>query len=52
LLNLFDDVKEKKVDVQTAKTLVGTSNAVLKSVQLELEQNKFVGNKKKIAFLG
>lgn len=51
LVNVFSGVRDGSIDVGTGKTLVATSNAILKSVQLELEQNKLIGAKKKIKFL-
>lgn len=51
LVNVFNDVKSGKMDVGQGKTLVATSNAMLKSAQLELEHAKLVGKKKVIKFL-
>jgi hypothetical protein len=47
LSKLFDGVKNKQIEIQQGKAMVATSNAILKSIQLELEHNKFVGAKKK-----
>lgn len=51
LVNVFNSVKEGKMDVSQGKTLVATSNAMLKSAQLELEHSKLTGTKKIITFL-
>jgi len=39
------------MDVGQGKTLVATSNAMLKSAQLELEHSKLIGKHKAIKFL-
>lgn len=49
--DVFQDVKSGKTNVQIAKALISASNAMLKSAQLELEQNKMTGSKKEIKFL-
>ena len=51
LVSVFNAVKEGKMDVGQGKTLVATSNAMLKSAQLELEHQKLVGKTKTIEFL-
>lgn len=51
LVKVFIGVRDGEIEVATGKTLVATSNAMLKSAQLELEQNKLTGNKKVISFL-
>lgn len=51
LVKVFTGVRDGSIDVSMGKTLVATSNAMLKSAQLELEQNKLTGSKKKIKFL-
>lgn len=51
LVNVFKGVKEGTIEVSQGKTLVATSNAMLKSAQLELEHSKMVGKKKVIKFL-
>ncbi len=51
LVNVFHAVKVGEMEVGQGKTLVATSNAMLKSAQLELEHSKFVGTIKKIKFL-
>lgn len=51
LVKVFYDVKEGRCEVSSGKTLVATSNAMLKSAQLELEHSKLVGKKKIIKFL-
>ena len=51
LVQVFKAVKEGKMDVSQGKTLVATSNAMLKSAQLELEHSKLIGKTKVIKFL-
>lgn len=51
LVNVFESVRDGKMDVSQGKTLVATSNSMLKSAQLELEHSKLVGIKKEISFL-
>lgn len=51
LVEVFNAVKEGKMDVGQGKTLVATSNAMLKSAQLELEHRKLTGTTKVIKFL-
>lgn len=51
LVEVFALVKEGKMDVGQGKTLVATSNAMLKSAQLELEHSKLIGKTKVIKFL-
>ena len=51
LVAVFNDVKSGKMDTTQGKTLVATSNAMLKSAQLELEHAKLTGSIKKIEFL-
>lgn len=51
LVSVFNAVKKGEMDVGQGKTLVATSNAMLKSAQLELEHAKLVGKTKTIKFL-
>lgn len=51
LVDVFHAVKSGKMEVGQGKTLVATSNAMLKSAQLELEHSKLVGTTKAIKFL-
>lgn len=51
LVNVFHAVKQGNMEVGQGKTLVATSNAMLKSAQLELEHSKLIGSNKKIKFL-
>lgn len=51
LSKVFTDLKENDMDIQQAKAMVATSNAMLKSVQLEMEHSKMTGNTKNIKFL-
>lgn len=51
LVKVFNQVKDGSMDTSQGKTLVATSNAMLKSAQLELEHSKLCGIKKEIEFL-
>jgi len=51
LVKVFEGVKAGEIDTTQGKTLVATSNAMLKSAQLELEHSKLTGSIKKIKFL-
>jgi len=51
LVNVFKGVKDGSIEVSQGKTLVATSNAMLKSAQLELEHAKLTGKTKVIKFL-
>lgn len=51
LVDVFDKVKNGEMDTAQGKTLVATSNAMLKSAQLELEHSKLIGKTKVIKFL-
>lgn len=51
LVDVFEKVKAGEMDVSQGKTLVATSNAMLKSAQLELEHSKLTGKTKSIKFL-
>lgn len=51
LVDVFEKVKAGEMDTAQGKTLVATSNAMLKSAQLELEHQKLVGKTKNIKFL-
>jgi hypothetical protein len=51
LSTLFSNIKNGSVSTLTAKVLVATSNAILKSAALELEQNKLTGKAKTVDFL-
>jgi hypothetical protein len=45
------DVLSKKLGVKEAKEASNMIGKVLSSVKLEMEYNKYIGNKKKINFL-
>jgi len=51
LVDVFEKVKSGDMDTTQGKTLVATSNAMLKSAQLELEHSKMIGKSKEIKFL-
>ena len=45
------ELKKNELDIQQAKAIVATSNAMLKSAQLEMEHSKMTGSGKSILFL-
>ena len=51
LSKVFDQLKKNELDIQQAKAIVATSNAMLKSAQLEMEHSKMTGSAKSIEFL-
>ena len=48
---IFEQLKDNNIDIQQAKAIVATSNAMLKSAQLEMEHCKMTGSSKTIDFL-
>lgn len=48
---VFSNLKNNNTDVGKAKAMVATTNAILKSLQLELEQNKLINKKEAIDWL-
>ena len=51
LSKVFEQLKNNDIDIQQAKAIVATSNAMLKSAQLEMEHSKMTGSAKAILFL-
>ncbi len=51
LLDVFADLKNRKIDVGAAKAMVGLSNSILKTATSEADYNKFLGKKVEIEFL-
>ncbi len=51
LSNVFNQLKNNEIEIQQAKTIVATSNAMLKSAQLEMEHSKMIGSSQVIEFL-
>ena len=51
LSKVFEQLKKNELDIQQAKAIVATSNAMLKSAQLEMEHSKMTGSAKEIDFL-
>ena len=51
LSSVFNKLKNSEIDIQQAKTIVATSNSMLKSAQLEMEHSKMTGGKELIEFL-
>ncbi len=52
LSNVFNQLKNNEIEIQQAKTIVATTNAMLKSAQLEMEYSKMIGSSQVIKFLG
>jgi hypothetical protein len=51
LSKVFEQLKNNELDIQQAKAIVATSNAMLKSAQLEMEHSKMTGSAREIKFL-
>ena len=51
LIDVFNDLKKRKIDTGAAKSMVALSNSILKSASIEADYNKFLGNKDQIDFL-
>ena len=51
LSTVFEQLKNNELDIQQAKAIVATSNAMLKSAQLEMEHSKMTGSSRSIIFL-
>ena len=51
LIEVFDDLKNRKIDTGSAKSMVALSNSILKSASVEADYNKFLGSKSEIEFL-
>jgi len=51
LTKVFKDVKAKKMNLNTANSLIRTSQTMLNSAKIQLQQNKFLGIEEKINFL-
>lgn len=51
MVKVFNDLKGRKIDTTSAKTMVLVSNSILKSAAIEADYNKFIGQKTEIEFL-
>jgi len=51
LSSVFEQLKNGELDIQQAKAIVSTSNAMLKSAQLEMEHSRMTNSSKEISFL-
>lgn len=51
LIEVFEDLKKRKIDTAAAKSMVAVSNSILKSASIEADYNKFLGEKNTIEFL-
>lgn len=51
MIEVFQDLKNRKIDTKAAKTMVAVSNCILKSTSIEADYNKFLGRKDEIDFL-
>jgi len=51
LVTVFQNLKNRKIDTASAKSMVAISNSILKSAGIEADYNKFLGKKEQIEFL-
>jgi hypothetical protein len=51
LVTVFQNLKNRKIDTASAKSMVAISNSILKSAGIEADYNKFLGKKDQIEFL-
>jgi len=51
LLDNYEQMKSKKMELRHGKELANTAGKVLNSLKIELEYNALIGNKNKIEFL-
>lgn len=51
MVKVFEKLRDSEIDTLVAKTMVATSNSILKSLAIEAEYNKFLGLKDRINFL-
>jgi len=51
LVSTFNDLKKRKIDVVSAKAMIGLGNSILKTATAEADYNKFLGKKVEIKFL-
>lgn len=51
LINIFNELKEKKIGVNEAKELANISGKIISSAKTQLEYNKYCGSKESIEFL-
>lgn len=51
LVTVFKNLKNRKIDIASAKSMVAISNSILKSAAIEADYNKFIGKKDEISFL-
>jgi hypothetical protein len=51
LLESFDDLKSGKLKTKDAKEITNMAGKIILSSKVELDYNKFMGNKNKVDFL-
>jgi len=51
LVKVFDDLKNRKINTASAKSMVALTNSILKSCSVEADYNKFLSKKTEIEFL-
>ena len=51
LIRAYDELKNRKIDIATAKAMIGFSNAMMKTVSQEAEYHKMTKSKNPIEFL-
>jgi hypothetical protein len=51
LLDNYEQMKTKKMDLKMGKELANTAGKIINSLKVELDYNSMIGEKKKIKFL-
>ena len=51
LLDNYEKMKSKEMELKDGKELANTAGKILNSLKIELEYNTLIGNKNKIEFL-
>jgi hypothetical protein len=51
LIEVYKDLKAKKIEIEQAKTMVTTANSIIHTALVELDYNKFTGKHTEIEFL-
>ena len=51
LVDVFTQLKEKKIEIDQAKTLVTTANSIIHTALIQLDYQKFTDNQAEIPFL-
>jgi hypothetical protein len=51
LIDIFGQLREKKIGISEAKELANVSGKIISSAKTQLEYNKYCGSKSEISFL-